>query len=325
MNWLYLGTVLFIFIAVAFLVEALWRLWFSTQSQSAKRFSQRIRAIGGAEIAGGYGGALLKQRRFAKQAGVDRFLRRWSLAESLDYQLQQAGSQHTVAHLLAYCAAGFFIGLVIGLIIFSLWEMALLFAIVGAAIPLGVLSRQRRTRLQKIQRQLPEVADLIARSLKAGHALPATLKMVAEEMPEPICAEFRQLADEIHYGLGLPLALQRLAQRVPVDDLRFLVIAVLIQRDTGGNLSELMQNMSYLIRERLKLLGRVKALSAEGLLSGWILFLLPISMALLLYFVNPGYIGRLVDDQFGRLMLGIAAIQMLLGAVWMRHIVQIRV
>ena len=149
--------------------------------------------------------------------------------------------------------------------------------------------------------------------------------MVADEMPEPICAEFRQLADEIHYGLGLPLALQRLAQRVPVDDLRFLVIAVLIQRDTGGNLSELMQNMSYLIRERLKLLGRVKALAAEGLLSGWILFLLPISMALLLYVVNPGYIGRLVDDQFGRLMLGVATIQMLLGAVWMRHIVRIRV
>lgn len=110
-----------------------------------------------------------------------------------------------------------------------------------------------------------------------------------------------------------------------MDDLRFLVIAVLIQRDTGGNLAELMQNMSHLIRERLKLLGRVKALAPEGLLSGWILFLLPIGMALLLYFVNPGCLGRLVDDPFGKMMLGTAAIQMLLGGVWMRHIVQIRV
>jgi len=325
MNWLYLGTTLFIFIAVAFLVEALWRWWFSTQSHSAKRFNQRIHAMDGAEAARGYGGALLKQRRFAKQPGLDRFLRQWQIAESLDQQLQQAGSQHSVARLLAYCAVGFFIGMVIGSLMFTLWWMMLLVAIVGAVIPIGVLSRQRHARLQQIQRQLPEVADLIARSLKAGHALPATLKMVADEMPEPVCTEFRQVADEIHYGLGLPPALQRLAQRVPVDDLRFLVIAVLIQRDTGGNLAELMQNMSHLIRERLKLLGRIKALSAEGLLSGWILFLLPIGMALLLYFVNPGYLGRLVDDSFGSMMLGIAAIQMLLGGVWMRHIVQIRV
>ncbi|MFM7484361.1 MAG: hypothetical protein ACKO2S_08920, partial [Burkholderiaceae bacterium] len=123
MNWLYLGTTLFIFIAVAFLVEALWRWWFSTQSHSAKRFNQRIHALGGADAASGYGGALLKQRRFARQAGVDRFLRQWPIAESLDQQLQQAGSQHSVARLLAYCAAGFCIGLVIGSAIFMLWWM----------------------------------------------------------------------------------------------------------------------------------------------------------------------------------------------------------
>ena len=147
------------------------------------------------------------------------------------------------------------------------------------------------------------------------------MQMVAEEMPEPIAGEFRQVADEINYGLGLQAAMQHLSQRIPLDDLRFLVIAVLIQRDTGGNLAELMQNMSHLIRERLKLLGQVSALSAEGRLSGWILFLMPVAMALLLSIVNPDYLFRLIEDPIGRMALGIAIVQMLLGGRWMRTIV----
>ena len=325
MNWLYLSTSLLIFIAAAFLVEALWRWWFSTQSHAAKRFNQRMHAMGGSERSSSYGVALLKQRRFASSPAIDRFLHQFSLAERIDGHLQQAGSQGSVGRLLGYSISALIGGLCIGVMIFSLWWMALLMAVGTALIPLLLLARQRRARLQQVQQQLPEVADLIARSLRAGHALPATLKMVAEEMPAPICDEFGQVADEIQYGLGLPAALQGLAQRIPLDDLRFLVIAILIQRDTGGNLAELMQNMSQLIRERLKLLGRIKALSAEGLLSGWILFLLPVAMALLLSIVNPSYLARLVEDPVGKVMLAIALLQMLVGGLWMRHIVQLRV
>lgn len=325
MNWLYLSTSLLIFIAAAFLVEALWRWWFSTQSHAAKRFNQRMHAMGVSERSSSYGVALLKQRRFASNPAIDRFLHQFSLAERLDGHLQQAGSQGSVGRLLGYSISALIGGLCIGVMIFSLWWMVLLMAVGTALIPLLLLARQRRARLQQVQQQLPEVADLIARSLRAGHALPATLKMVAEEMPAPICDEFGQVADEIQYGLGLPAALQGLAQRIPLDDLRFLVIAILIQRDTGGNLAELMQNMSHLIRERLKLLGRIKALSAEGLLSGWILFLLPVAMALLLSIVNPSYLARLVEDPIGKVMLAIALLQMLVGGLWMRHIVQLRV
>lgn len=325
MNWLYLSTSLLIFIAAAFLVEALWRWWFSTQSHAAKRFNQRMHAMGVSERSSSYGVALLKQRRFASSPAIDRFLHQFSLAERIDGHLQQAGSQGSVGRLLGYSISALIGGLCIGVMIFSLWWMILLMAVGTALIPLLLLARQRRARLQQVQQQLPEVADLIARSLRAGHALPATLKMVAEEMPAPICDEFGQVADEIQYGLGLPAALQGLAQRIPLDDLRFLVIAILIQRDTGGNLAELMQNMSHLIRERLKLLGRIKALSAEGLLSGWILFLLPVAMALLLSIVNPSYLARLVEDPIGKVMLAIALLQMLVGGLWMRHIVQLRV
>jgi tight adherence protein B len=325
MNLLYLGFILFIFVATAFAVEALWRWWFSTQSQAARRFNQRIQAVGGNQSQNAFRVSLLKQRRLADNHDVDQFLQKLSIAQAIDIQLQQAGSSTKVGRLLAYCGAGLATGLVLGIAIFGTWALTLALAIIGAMLPFAILNRRRAIRLHQIQQQLPEVADLIARSLRAGHALPATMQMIAEEMPEPISGEFRQVADDISYGLGLHVAMQHLSQRVPIDDLRFLAIAVLIQRDTGGNLAELMQNMAHLIRERLKLLGQVSALSAEGRLSGWILFLMPVAMALLLSIVNPDYLFRLTEDPIGRIALGVAAIQMLLGGLWMRTIVQLRV
>ena len=324
MNLLYLATTLLIFIATAFTVEALWRWWFSTQSEAARRFSRRIQALGGTQAERAHRISLLKQRKLADSHSIDHLLRRFPVASSIDTQLQQAGSSVNVGRLLGYCGISFGAGLLVGLLLFSMWWLALVIAVVSALIPFVWIIRQRANRLHAIQQQLPEVADLIARSLRAGHALPVTMQMIAEEMPEPIAGEFRQAADEINFGLGLHTAMQHLSQRLPIDDLRFLVVAVLIQRDTGGNLAELMQSMSYLIRERLKLLGQVSALSAEGRLSGWILFLMPFAMALLLSVVNPDYLSRLVQDPIGRVALGIATVQMLLGGLWMRTIIKLR-
>lgn len=325
MNLLYFGFAVFVFIAAALVVEAAWQWWFSTQSKSARRFSRRIASLS----EGGTGSArrvsLLKQRRLADSERIETLLRKWPVAETIDTWLQQAGSQWNVGRLLAFCALGAASGLVVGMLLFSGWLMGMALAVFGLVVPLLVVSSQRSRRLDRLQQQLPEAADLIARSLRAGHALPSTLQMVADEMPEPISLEFRSVADEINYGLGLQPAMQRLAERVPLDDLRFLVIAVLIQRESGGNLAELMQKMATLIRERLKLFGQVRALSAEGRLSGWILFALPIFMALTMTMVNPGYIGKLTEDPMGRTLLGIALVQMLLGALWMRKIVNLRV
>ena len=325
MNLLYYGFAVLVFIAVAFSVEALWQWWFSTQSRAARKFSRRIRSLGGADADSARRVSLLKERRFADSDRLHELLRKLSITDSLDIHLQQAGSRSNVGNLILWSAAAFGAGLLLGMILMPTWLLALVLAMICGVMPLLIVSRQRARRLNQIQLQLPEVADLIARSLRAGHALPSTLQMVAEEMPEPICSEFRLVSDEINYGLGLQAAMQRLAERVPIEDLRFLVISVLIQRETGGNLAELMQNMANLIRERLKLLGQVKALSAEGRLSGWILFLLPIAMGLLLMLVNPGYVGKLFSDPAGQMMMAIAAVQMLLGGLWMRSIVNLRV
>jgi tight adherence protein B len=325
MNLLYYGFGVLVFVAAAFSVEVLWQWWFSTQSSAARKFSRRMQSLAGAKADSAGRVSLLKERRYADSDRLHEILRKLSVVDSLDIHLQQAGSSSNVGRLLAACVAAFGGGLVLGLMLVPHWILALLLASICSLVPLLVVSHQRAHRLHQIQLQLPEVADLIARSLRAGHALPSTLQMVAEEMPEPICGEFRLVADEINYGLGLQAAMQRLAARVPIEDLRFLVIAVLIQRETGGNLAELMQNMANLIRERLKLLGQVRALSAEGRLSGWILFLLPIAMALLLSTSNPDYLSKLIDDPVGKTMLAVAALQMLVGGLWMRSIVSLRV
>ncbi len=325
MNLLYFGFAIAVFIAAALAVEALWQWWFSTQSKSARRFSRRIAALSDGATGSARRVSLLKQRRLADSEGMETLLRKWPLAETVDTWLQQAGSQWNVGKLLLLCALVATTGLVTGVLLFSGWLMGVALAGFGSLVPLLMVSHQRSRRLHQLQLQLPEAADLIDSSLRAGHALPSTLQMVAEEMPEPICPEFRSVADEINYGLGLQPAMQRLAERVPLDDLRFLVIAVLIQRESGGNLAELMQKMATLIRERLKLFGQIRSLSAEGRLSGWILFLLPIGMALLMMVVNPAYIGKLVEDPMGKTLLGFATVQMLMGALWMRKIVNLRV
>jgi tight adherence protein B len=172
---------------------------------------------------------------------------------------------------------------------------------------------------------LPEAADLIARSLRAGHALPSTLQMVADEMPVPICDEFRIVSDEINYGPGLQQALQHLAERIPLDDLRFFVISILIQRETGGNLSDLMGNIATLVRQRLKFMRQIRTLSAQGKLSAWILFGLPLVMGVLLSFTNPDYIGKLTTDPVGIQLLYLSAVMQILGGFWMYRIIHIRV
>jgi len=323
MDLLFYAMAVLVFVAAAFTVEALWQWWFSTQSRAARRFSRRLRAMAGG--AGGERVSLLKQRKFADLGKADEWLKKRSLAQSLDVHLQQAGSAWNVGHLITYTAFALAAGFLLGLLLLPGVVPALAVGVVAGLLPISVVTRKRRQRLDQMQLQVPEVADLIARSLRAGHALPATLQMVAEEMPVPVSAEFQVVSDEINFGLGLQPALQRLAERVPLDDLRFMVIAILIQRETGGNLAELMGKLAGLIRERLKLLGTVKALSAEGRLSGWILFLLPIAMFFLLSIANPSYISKLLDDPMGQAILASAVVMQLVGGLWMRHIVQLRV
>ena len=325
MDLLYYGAFVLFFIAVALTVEVVWQWWFSSQSAAARRTQKRLKSVEASREDGTDNLSLLKRRRLAESASTEAFLRRLSGVELMDRVLQQSGCKWTVAGLLVNTALCFLIGLFIALMVQPFLTVAIAAAILCSLAPMLYVSRKRSKRLIKIERQLPEVADLIARSLRAGHPFPSTVQMVADEMAEPIASEFRLVADEVNFGISMAEALQRLAQRIPLTDLRYMVVAVLIQRETGGNLAELMTNISFLIRERLKLLGQISTLSAEGRLSAWILGLLPVAICLVLGTINPNYFNMLIEDPDGINLIIAAAFLMLAGVLWMRKIIHIHI
>ena len=324
MDFLFYAFAVLIFIAVALVIEASWQWWFSTQRAAAKRASRRLSNMIEGDKQSTERTSLLKDRRLAESAQAEQLLRRIPGLAKLDITLQQSGSKWSVAVLLIYSAL-FFIGALLLAIFFDVYLlMGLLISVACSSLPLVSILRKRTDRLSKLERQLPEATDLIARSLRAGHAFPSTLQMVAEELPDPIASEFRIVSDEINYGVAIADALPRLAMRVPLTDVRYLVVAVLIQRETGGNLAELMMSISTLIRGRLKLMGQIRTLSAEGRMSAWVLCLLPLGVALMMWVVNPQYIGKLFSDKTGFQLLMTAGVMMTLGGLWMRKIIRIR-
>lgn len=326
MDFLYYTFAVLLFIAVALATEASWQWWFSNQSRSARRLSKRMQQVRmPAGAADDRVPGLLKDNRLSELVQLDALLRRVPGVYRLHTFLAQAGVSWSVAGFLSATALAFLAGAVLAMLLGLPAALALVLALGAALLPLLVAISRREQRLKSLELQLPEAADLISRSLRAGHAFPSTMQMLADEMPDPIASEFRIVADEVNFGLPMSDALQRLAARVPLADLQFLVIAVLVQREAGGNLSELLSKVSLLVRQRLKLIGDVRVLSSEGRLSAWILCLLPVVVGMVFALVSPDYLKRFVDDPAGPLLLGVAAVMMLLGVLWMRFIVRIRV
>jgi len=194
----------------------------------------------------------------------------------------------------------------------------------GAWAPVAVLMQARRRRMRKVEQQLPDLADFLARALRAGHSFANVLQMAGEEMPEPLGGEFRATYEEINFGVSMNEALHNLAARVPLTDLRYLVIAVLIQRESGGNLAELLDNVSRMTRARLKLLAQVRVQSAEGRLSAWVLSALPVGVLGIMSITNPAYVAVLWNDPAGVKLLWYAVGAVVVGVLWMRSLVRIK-
>ncbi len=239
--------------------------------------------------------------------------------------LETSGTGRGAGEMLLYSAMLGIAGIVAPIVLAKPWTFSLLFGGVLASLPWFWLGRKRTQRMRLFERQIPEALDLVGRALRAGHAFPTGVKMVGDEMPEPISREFRVLYDETNFGMPQNEALMRLADRVPIDDLRYFVIAVMIQRESGGNLAELLDNIAGIVRARLKLMGEVRTLSAEGKMSAWILGLLPFCVGALINIVNPTFMDVLWTDPIGLRMVGGALVLMALGVWWMRKIIQIRV
>ena len=325
MDAIYYGFAVLLFAAVILLVEGAYLWWNGTHGGEAQRISRRLRVMSGGVDGASGDVSILKQRRYSKNDEIDKLLHKSQAAQAIDRLILQAGVRWSVAQFIGATAAMMLSGLVMALV----WEVPLLAQLVIiavlASLPYAMLRRARRQRLIKLEEQLPEAADFIARALRSGHSFTNVLQMVGSELPEPLCGEFRAAHEEINYGVPLNEALHNLADRVPLTDLRYLVIAVLIQRESGGNLAEILHNISHIIRERLKLVAQVRVLSAEGRMSAWILGLLPFVVVVLMSVTSPGYISMLWTDPIGIQLLWLGAGMILIGVVWLRRVIHIRV
>ena len=195
----------------------------------------------------------------------------------------------------------------------------------GFALPFFFLGFKRRRRLLAFEEQFPEGLDLISRALKAGHAFATGLKMVADEMPEPVGPEFRKTFDEQNFGLPLKDALDNLTMRVPSLDVRFFATAVLIQRETGGNLAEILENLAHVVRERFKILRQVRVYTAHGRFTGYVLLALPAVLCVALSFINPDHMNLLFRERMGQMMLGGALTLQTIGYLWIKQVIKIEV
>jgi tight adherence protein B len=195
--------------------------------------------------------------------------------------------------------------------------------VAGAIIPFLYIFRERQVRLAKFEEQLPDAIDVMKRALRAGHPFSACLKLVSEDMDDPVAGEFGITFADVNYGTDLRRALVGLLLRVPSTNLMAIVTAVLIQKETGGNLADVFDRISQVIRGRFKFGRRVRTLSAEGRLSAWILGLLPIVLFGLLWIVSPGYLPPLLSDPTGQKLILFACAMMFLGVLWMRRIIRI--
>jgi tight adherence protein B len=324
MDYLYYIFGTLIFIAVVLLVEGVYLGWNSTRGPEAERVARRLRMMS-AGSHGQAGSSMIKRRLLSETPALQRLLLSLPRVHQLDRMLEQSGLNWSVAKLLGIMACFVALALVALVWLGTPLLLALPGGAGGALLPLQYVLYRKRTRLQQIDLQLPDALDLMGRALRAGHAFPSALSMVGNEMRDPLAGEFATAFDEVNFGISMQDALMNLATRVPSTDLRYFVIAVTIQRETGGNLTELLDNISTIIRERIKLMGQVRVLSAEGRMSGWVLALLPVGAGMMMRVSNPEFLDVLFTDPDGRKMLGFACIMMLIGFFVMRRIVRIRV
>jgi tight adherence protein B len=203
------------------------------------------------------------------------------------------------------------------------WPTALCAGLVTPLVPYVYLQHAARQRLKGFEELFPEALDLMARALRGGHTLTTALAMIADEIPDPVKAEFRAVYEQHNYGMPMPQVLRGLADRIPLIDVRFFVTAVITQRETGGNLAEVLDNLATVTRDRFRVRRQIHVLTAQGRMTGWILGLFPVVLGVVLYLVNPSHMGAFVNDPLGVRLLETAVVLQVAGFIMIRKIVQV--
>jgi len=271
---------------------------------------------------------LLRDMEIDRPDGLMARIKAFTFARHAQKQIQQAGLGWSATHLLAamglLCIPGLGLGAVLGFLGNRVVTAIALAAVFGF-LPYFYVKKKRRARLDALEAQFPESLDFLSRSMRAGHAFTISLQMVGEELADPLGQEFRTLFNEQNLGASLEAALRNFAERVPLLDVRFFTSSVLLQKQTGGNLAEILTRLAYVIRERFRLKGQVKAASAHGRLTATILTILPIATMLGMLFVAPGYLQGMAKDPDGKWLIAGAIVAQLLGNFFIKKIINIKV
>ena len=269
----------------------------------------------------------IRKKAFSEIPGFDKALKKTNWAEKLDGMLLQAQMPISVANFVMLSGLVGVMGVAVGM----LWRrrfdplLCSMFGLVTGMLPFTYIYIKVRRRVKKFNAQLPNALDLLSSSVKAGQSLNAAIQNVADEMPEPVSDEFRILSDELTYGVSFDVALRHLMTRVDTADIRFFGTALTIQKETGGNLSEVLDGLQKTIRERFRVLGQVKTLTAQGKLSGLIVGILPLGLCAFLYFANPDYMRPIFTAKAGQCLVGAALALQITGVLLIRKIVNIKV
>lgn len=295
-----------------------------SQAAREKTIEHRLNEVGGTALPEGQPGddALVRTQ---STGTVERVARQAIKGSSFERTLEQSGMGLSLGACilisLALGATGALAGLAVS---HKAWVMPIGFAL-GVCIFPALVKHKRTKRLYKFEEHFPEALDLLSRGIRAGHAFSAGMKMVAEELGEPVGPEFRKAFDEQNFGLPLKESLNNLSLRVPLLDVRFFSTAVLIQRETGGNLSEILDTLSNVVRERFKIRRQVRVHTAHGRFTGWVLMALPAFLAVALTFINPDHMKLLFEDRMGQMMIVATLVMQTIGFFWIRQVIKIEV
>ncbi|HEX2269325.1 MAG TPA: type II secretion system F family protein [Pyrinomonadaceae bacterium] len=268
---------------------------------------------------------LAREELLSEIPWLNRSLVKLQVTTSLKRIIDQADVNITVMRLVLFSATAGVLAFLATSTISDSYLLRLLLGLIAASLPFLHVLGKRQKRMKRFLQLLPDALDLMSRGLSAGHAFTEALHMVSTEMPEPIATEFRKTYEEQNLGLSLKLALENLVHRMPLLDLRMCVTAILIQRETGGNLSELLEKVAYTIRERFRILEDLKTLTLSSRWSAWLLCLLPIFLAVYMTVMNPDYMQVMWHDPRGHKLLAIATIMQVMGVLMVRKIMNIKI
>lgn len=268
---------------------------------------------------------ILEKKLLSDVPSLNRILLHIPGMQRLDRLLKQANVQHRLGVFVLLTLLLISIGFLSSYLLPISRALSLVAAALLGSIPFLFIRLKKKQRMQKFHRQLPDGLGLIGRALRAGHAFSSGMQLAAGEFDDPLGPEFDRTLDEINFGASTADALRNLARRVDCPDLKYFVVSVILQHETGGNLAEIIDSIAYIIRERFKLHGKVRVLAAEGKLSARILIAVPFLVILALHFMNPEYMPLLFHDPMGRIIAGIAACMMVLGILVMQKMVKIKV